>query len=146
MEKPVPTPTLQSPLTISHHDERLAFPGYDVTAGKGYLGQEEEHGKNPYTARDHVDEAELPNEGQSRGDVVWYKKHKRKLVVAAIIWFAAFFLISLPLHRTSETQSSHRVKFFTPCNKSLPSQILFTYHASTKQPPCPCWPDRLHLR
>lgn len=107
-------PTLQPSLTISHHDECLVFPGYHVTVGKGYVGQGEEHGKNPYTARNHVDKAEFPIEGQSMVDVVWYKKHRRKLVVAVIIWFAAFLLISLPLHRTSDTQSSHRVNFFTP--------------------------------
>ena len=146
MEKPVPAPTSQPSLTISHHDERLVIPGYDVTVGKGHVGRGEDHGKNTYTARNHVDKAEFLLEGQSRVDVVWYKKHKRKLVVAAIIWFAAFLLISLLLHRTSDTQTSYRVDFFTPCNKPLPSQILFAYHASIKQSPCPRWPDRLHLR
>ncbi|KAI4276473.1 MAG: hypothetical protein L6R38_005663 [Xanthoria sp. 2 TBL-2021] len=89
MEKPDPAPVSPPPLTILHHDEHLVFPGYDLMVGNGGTGQDEERGKNPGTARDHGGEAEFPLEGQSSVDVVWYKKHKRKLIVAATICLLA---------------------------------------------------------
>lgn len=94
MEKPVPAQVSPAPLTILHHDEHLMFPGYDFMVGKGSRARDEESGMTSSTARNDGDEAELPAEGQSSVDVIWYKKHKRKLVIAAIIWFAAFPLIS----------------------------------------------------
>lgn len=112
MEKPDPAPVSPPPLTILHHDEHLVFPGYDLMVGNGCTGQDEEPGKNPGTARDHGGEAEFPLEGQSSVDVVWYKKHKRKLVVAAIIWFAAFSLTSLLLHRIPRIRPSYCAKSF----------------------------------
>lgn len=92
MEKPDPAPASTPPLPILHHDEHLVFPGYDLMVGIGCTRQDEEPSKGACTARDHLGEAELPLQGQSRVELVWYKKHKRKLVVAAIIWFASLLL------------------------------------------------------
>ncbi|KAL8702332.1 MAG: hypothetical protein Q9224_000034 [Gallowayella concinna] len=87
MEKPVPAEDQPPPLTILHHDEHLVFPGYDVMVGKGWKGQDEEAGRDhSWTAQiDDVDEVDPAAEGQSSARVRWYQKHKRKLVVAAII-------------------------------------------------------------
>ena len=93
MEKPEPAQVSPAPLTILHHDEHLVFPGYDLMVGKGDKARDEESGMTSCTARNDGDEAELPAKGQSSVDVIWYKKHKRKLVIAAIIWFATFSLI-----------------------------------------------------
>ncbi|KAL8674163.1 MAG: hypothetical protein Q9168_001414 [Polycauliona sp. 1 TL-2023] len=85
MEKPVSAAVSPPPLTILHHDDRLVFPGYDAMVGNDCLGQDEEHGEDSYTAGKNGNEADCPVEGRSSVDLVWYKKHKRKLVIAAII-------------------------------------------------------------
>ncbi|KAL8728389.1 MAG: hypothetical protein Q9166_005433 [cf. Caloplaca sp. 2 TL-2023] len=87
MEKPVPAQVSPPPLTILHHDEHLMFPGYDVMVGEGCIRQDEEEGRMPWTARNDEGEAVPPAQGQSSVGVNWYKKHKRKLVVAAIICY-----------------------------------------------------------
>lgn len=140
MEKPDPAPASTPPLPILHHDEHLVFPGYDLMVGIGSPRQDGEPGKGACTARHHLGEAELPLQGQSRVHLVWYKKHKRKLVVAAIIWFAAFSLIFPLPHPIPPIQSSY------PCQILHPFSTILTQHGSIEQPPCPCRPDRLHRR
>lgn len=94
MEESVPAQGQPPSLTILHHDEHLFFPGYDVMVGKGRKSQDEEGGPKFSTGPNTGGETDLSVRGHSSTSVSWYKKHKRKLIVAAIIWFAVFSLIS----------------------------------------------------
>ncbi|KAL8809393.1 MAG: hypothetical protein Q9200_003460 [Gallowayella weberi] len=93
MEKPVSGLDEPPALTILRHDEHLVFPGYDVMVGKVWKGQDEEAGCNSCTAQNYEGEGDPAAEGQNSARLSWYQKHKRKLIVAAIIWYAVFFFV-----------------------------------------------------
>lgn len=121
MEKPVAP---QTPLTILHHDERLVFPGYDAMVGGGHLRHDEEDGRKPWTAGESETRADSPAHGRNKNHRKPYKKHKRKLIIATIIWFAAFPLIPcLHFHHTSIHRASQPSYGFPQPLRFLP----FTY-------------------
>ncbi|KAL8818062.1 MAG: hypothetical protein Q9223_003230 [Gallowayella weberi] len=101
MEKPVSGLDEPPALTILRHDEHLVFPGYDVMVGKVWKGQDEEAGCNSCTAQNYEGEGDPAAEGQNSARLSWYQKHKRKLIVAAIIWYAALARIKVASAKSS---------------------------------------------
>ena len=85
------------PLTILHHDDRLVFPGYDAMVGQGGPSRDEEDGTKPSTAESSESTADSAPNPPAHIYRVWYKKHKRKLVVVTIIWLVSSCSLTLNL-------------------------------------------------
>ena len=83
------------PLLILHHDEHLAFPGYDVMVGNGGVAQHQKDEHNPWAAGNLEAKGEtIPHGRRDEFRMGLYKRHEKLFFVVAIIWCAAPFSIS----------------------------------------------------
>lgn len=128
------------PLQILHHEEHLAFPGYNAMVGERCMGQDEEDERKPWAVANV--EAKEHSDGHGRDSVrmALYRRHRVQLLIAAIIWCAVPFLTPF-LHATIDYFSLYSVVV------ALASTgIVLTWLAHIKPPPCAHWLDCLHLR